>query len=433
MTQNIFDRLESEVRSYCRAFPAVFKTAKGSRLIDENGLEYIDFFGGAGTMSYGHNEPRIKQAVLDYLMNDGITHSLDMWTVAKREFMEAFEHWILKPRNLDYKFQFTGPTGTNAVESALKLARKVKNRRNVVAFTNGYHGLSGGALAATGNRHFRTEQFINRLDVSFLPFDGYLGVGVDTLDYFRRLLTDQSSGMDIPAAVILETVQAEGGINVASPEWLQGLEKICREFDILLIVDDIQVGNGRAGRFFSFESAGIRPDIVVLSKAIGGIGQPMSLVLIDPEIDLWKPAEHTGTFRGNNLAFVGARAAVETFWKDDELVHKIEASEEYLRKSLLHISKHYGDLGIKVRGRGLIYGLEFADAPLAKEITREAFQRGLIIELAGSDDQVIKFLPPLVIEMEDLQRGVEIIRDSLDTVLADKKNLSLPQNGVAMV
>src|SRR6266550_1312716 len=290
----VFDRVESQVRSYCRAFPAVFKTARGCFLYDEQGEEYLDFFAGAGTLNYGHNNPQIKQAVIEYLQGDGVVHGLDMWTVAKREFLEAFERVILKPRDLSYKIQFTGPTGANAVEAALKLARKVKGRRNVIAFTNAYHGLSAGALSLTGNSHFRNEAFVNRLDATFMPYDGYFGSQVNTLDYLKRLLNDKSSGLDLPAAIILETIQAEGGINVASNEWLQGLEKLCREFDILLIVDDIQVGNGRTGTFFSFEPAGIRPDMVVLSKAIGGLGLPMSLLLIDPAMDQWKPAEHTG-------------------------------------------------------------------------------------------------------------------------------------------
>lgn len=408
--ETIFDRRESEVRSYCRAFPTVFKTGRGAFLHDEAGREYLDFFAGAGTMNYGHNHPAIKAAIIEYLQGDGVTHSLDMWTVAKRRFLETFEEVILQPRGLDYKLQFTGPTGTNAVEAALKLARKVKGRSNIVAFTNGYHGLSLGALALTGNRHFRTEAFVNRSDASFLPFDGYLGPDVSTLDYLRKVLSDDSSGTDIPAAVILETVQAEGGIRVASPAWLQGLEQICREFGILLIVDDIQVGNGRTGDFFSFEASGIKPDLVVLSKAIGGIGTPMSLVLMRPELDVWKPAEHTGTFRGNNLAFVGATAALE-FWRTEQFSRDIQRKSQFLREQLLALRDRSPSACVDVRGRGLIMGLEMAQPELAKQVSREAFRRGLIIELAGPRDEVVKFLPPLTIEDDVLQRGLSIVSD----------------------
>jgi diaminobutyrate-2-oxoglutarate transaminase len=274
----IFENLESEVRGYIRSFPTIFKTSKGAILSDEQGDEYIDFFAGAGTLNYGHNNEHVQEALIDYLKSDGIVHGLDMATTAKKEFIQTFDELILKPRNLEYKLQFTGPTGTNAVETALKLARLVKGRSNVVAFTNGYHGLSQGSLAVTGNNEYRDESYISRTNATFMPYDSYFG-DLNTLDFFRKFLNDGSSGVDLPAAVILETIQGEGGINVASKEWLQELESICREYDILLIVDDIQVGNGRSGEFFSFEFAGINPDIVTLSKSIGG-GLPMALILL---------------------------------------------------------------------------------------------------------------------------------------------------------
>jgi len=417
ITTSVFDRVESQVRSYCRSFPAVFKAARGAFLYDENGTEYIDFFAGAGTLNYGHNNPQIKQAVMEYLQGDGVVHGLDMWTVAKREFLETFEAVILKPRGLQYKVQFTGPTGTNAVEAALKLARKVKQRANIVAFTNGYHGLSAGALSITGNRQFRNEAFVNRLDATFMPYDGYLGENVNTLEYLRRLLEDKSSGLDLPAAIILETIQAEGGINVAGYEWLRGLERICREFDILLIVDDIQVGNGRTGTFFSFEPAGIQPDMVVLSKAIGGLGLPMSLVLLKPEADQWKPAEHTGTFRGNNLAFVAATAAL-TYWTASRFSEEIGRKGDLVEEHLKALKRQYPQLVKNVRGRGLIYGLEMATPELAKSVSQGAFSRKLIIELAGAEDQVVKFLPPLVTEDAVLKRGLEIIGESVAAAAA---------------
>jgi diaminobutyrate-2-oxoglutarate transaminase len=313
---------------------------------------------------------------------------------------------------MEYKVHFTGPTGANAVEAALKLARKVKKRANIIAFTNAYHGLSAGALSATGNRHFRTEAFVQRLNVSFMPFDGYFGESVNTLDYLKRFLEDNSSGVDVPAAIIVETIQAEGGINVARFEWLKGLEAICREFGILLIVDDIQTGNGRTGTYFSFEPAGIRPDIVTISKAIGGLGLPMSLVLIEPSIDAWKPAEHTGTFRGNNLAFVAASEAL-MYWVNGSFSEEIKRKEQLLLSLLNSLKMTYPELPMKIRGRGLIYGLEMSKPEIAKAISREAFRRKLIIELAGAEDQVLKFLPPLVIEDEILRRGVQIIKESI--------------------
>ena len=411
----IFEQVESEVRGYIRAFPALFDKAKGTTLYDEAGKAYIDFFAGAGVMNYGHNNDRINRAMIAYLQQDGLIHGLDMATLAKKQFLQSFTQTILIPRNYNYKLQFTGPTGTNAVETALKLAKKVKGRSNIVAFTNGYHGLTMGTLATTGNRSYRNEAFVQRLDVSFMPYDAYFGPDINTIDYFRRFLEDNSSGLDIPAAVILETVQAEGGVTVAGKVWLQALEQLCREFDILLIVDDIQVGNGRTGDFFSFEEAGISPDMVTLSKAIGG-GLPMSLLLLKPELDQWKPGEHTGTFRGNNLAFVAAVAAL-SYWENDELSCQVKAKGKILKTELEKISQSYPALQATIRGRGLIWGLEIPEAGFASKVSRQAFKQGLVIELSGARSQVVKFLPPLTIDEATLLKGVAIIDEAIHKVM----------------
>ncbi len=417
----IFEEMESEVRGYVRSFPAIFDVAKGSEIFDENGNRFIDFFAGAGTLNYGHNHPKVTQALIEYLQHNGIVHGLDKATIAKRNFLQKFRDTILAPRNLQYKVQFTGPTGTNAVETALKLARMVKRRSNVISFTNGYHGLTMGALAVTGNYFYKDESYGSRANTAFMPYDGFLGEGVNTIEYLRRFLGDASSGVDLPAAVIVETVQGEGGINVASIQWLKELEQLCREFDILLIVDDIQVGNGRTGTFFSFERAGIHPDMVCLSKSIGG-GLPMALLLMRPELDQWQPGEHTGTFRGNNLAFV---AAVETlaFWDNDDLAKAIAHKGRLLAQELEKLAGEFPQFEPKVRGLGMVWGIEFS-AGVASETSQEAFSRGLIIETAGSQDQVLKFLPSLLIEEELLHEGLGIIRESLAT-LAERREKML--------
>jgi diaminobutyrate-2-oxoglutarate transaminase len=239
---------------------------------------------------------------------------------------------------------------------------------------------------------------------------------VDTIAYLRRFLTDSSSGVDVPAAILLETVQAEGGVNVARADWLRQLAALCHELGIVLIVDDIQVGNGRTGCFFSFEEAGIVPDLVVLSKAIGG-GLPMSLLLIKPELDQWDPAEHNGTFRGNNLAFVAATTILQTYWQDDTLCHEVKAKEQVLAGGLGRIAAEWEGVATAVRGRGFIYGLELAPAGLAKKVSQHAFREGLIIETAGSRNQVVKCLPPLTLDSATLQQGLEIIQHSLRTAL----------------
>lgn len=416
----IFENLESEVRGYIRSFPTIFQSARGAILTDEQGREFIDFFAGAGTLNYGHNNEHISAALIEYLQRDGIVHGLDMATTAKKEFIETFQEMILKPRNLEYKLQFTGPTGTNAVETALKLARLVKGRSNVITFTNGYHGLSQGSLAVTGNNEYRDESYISRCNATFMPFDGYFG-DHNTLAYLRKFITDSSSGVDLPAAIIVETIQGEGGINVASAEWLQGLEALCREFDILLIIDDIQVGNGRSGDFFSFEFAGINPDMVTLSKSIGG-GLPMALLLFKPDLDQWKPGEHTGTFRGNNLAFVASRVVMENYWQSDDLSNAVKYKERVLREKLEAIALKHPDYEIAVRGRGLAFGFEIKnDTSIASDLSAKAFENDLIIETCGSDGQVVKFLPPLTISEDLLIEGLKRFETSVDQLFAEKQ------------
>lgn len=414
----IFENMESRVRGYIRSFPVIFTSAKGSIMIDEMDREYIDFFAGAGTLNYGHNNDRITEALIDYLKTDGLVHGLDMATIAKKNFLQKFCDTILEPRNLEYKVQFTGPTGTNSVETALKLARMVKGRSNIVCFTNGYHGLTMGSLSITGNNFYRDEAYISRSNVSFLPYDGYLGPNFNTLDLFRKLLVDNSSGLDLPAAVILETIQAEGGVNIASAKWLKELAELCNEFDILLIIDDIQVGNGRSGDFFSFEEAGIKPDIITLSKAIGG-GLPLAFILMRPDLDQWKPGEHTGTFRGNNLAFVASHRALE-YWDNQDLSDAVKYKGAVMEKELMAIASKYPEINAEVRGRGMIYGLEIPERGLSSQIAEKCFENGLVIELAGADDQVIKFLPALTIDEETLLRGIAIVDQSINTILQEK-------------
>jgi len=409
-------RLESEVRSYSRSFPVLFEKAKDAFLFDAGGTRYIDFFAGAGTINYGHNNEYMKRKIFDYLENDGIVHGLDMATVAKEELLLKMEATLFKPKNLDYKVQFTGPTGTNAVEAALKLARMVKKRSNIISFTNGYHGLTMGSMSVTANAYYRDEAFINRSDVSFMPYDGYLGKHVNTAKYLRRFLEDNSSGVDIPSAIILETVQGEGGISVAGDEWLREVEKICRDFDILLIVDDIQVGNGRTGHFFSFEKSGIKPDIVTLSKSFSGFGLPMSVVLFRRDLDIWKPGQHTGTFRGNNLGFICASVALD-YWKDDRFSKEIFRKGKILHKRLNKISAKYPQLHTEVRGRGFVYGMGLSTGEIAKKILTECFQNKLILESAGARNNVIKFLAPLTITDEVLEEGLDILERSIDNVM----------------
>ena len=416
---NIFSRLESEVRGYIHSFPTVFKTAKNAVLVDEKNKHYIDFLAGAGTLNYGHNNPVLKQAAIDYLMQDGIVHGLDMATSAKKAFIETFEQYILKPRALDYKLQFTGPTGTNAVEAAIKLARNVTKRHNIITFTNGFHGVSLGALSLTGNQKFREAAGVELGNVHHAAYAGYFGDDVDTIAMLDKLLTDRSSGVDLPAAIIVECVQGEGGLNTASMQWLKKLSTLCKQHKILLIVDDIQAGCGRSGSFFSFEKAEIYPDIVTLSKSLSGFGLPMSLVLFKPALDIWKSGQHNGTFRGNNLAFVTATTAIQKFWADQKFQTELAQKSELVSGRLKHIVQKFPEAELTHRGRGLMQGIAFKNPDLADEVTTHAFNLGLVIETSGSRGEVVKLLPPLTIENETLEKGIDLLTQAIEQVVQD--------------
>lgn len=407
----IFDRLESNVRGYCRSFPTIFQRATNAILVNEDGEEFIDFFAGAGALNYGHNHPKLKAALIEYLSHNGVLHALDMSTTAKRDFLATFEEVILGPRDMDYRVMFPGPTGTNAVEAALKLARKVTGRHNIVSFTNGFHGMTLGSLALTGNSGKRSGAGVPLNNVTHMPFCHYLGAEVDTISSLERFLEDSSSGVDLPAAFILETVQAEGGVNVGTRLWLEALAELAQRFEILLIIDDIQVGCGRTGPFFSFEPFNIQPDIICLSKSISGFGLPMALTLVKPEYDAFSPGEHNGTFRGNNAAFVTATCALNEFWRNHSLTKKVNENARTIHESLRNLASTYGG---ESRGRGLIQGVEFPNPEFATAISQEAFKRGLIIETAGPNDEVLKTLPPLTISAEHLNRGLNIIEESAE-------------------
>lgn len=419
----IFEEIESEVQSYARSFPRVFNKAIGEYIYDEEGNQYLDFLAGAGTLNYGHNNPLLKEKLLEYINHNGITHGLDLHTRAKGEFLETFNDKILKPRQMDYVLQFTGPTGTNAVEAALKLSRNITGRENIISFTNGFHGVTLGALSATGNAHHRGASGVSLNDISRMPYDGYLGDNVDTTAYLDKVLSDSSSGVDLPAAIIVETVQGEGGINVASNRWLRNLEIVCKKHSVLLIIDDIQAGCGRTGSFFSFEEAGIQPDMVTLSKSLSGYGLPFAVLLFKPELDQWKPGEHNGTFRGNNLAFITAKAAIDNYWSDNSFSKEINRKGKYISQRLKKIIQQFGEGNFTTRGRGMLQGINCVNGKLASAITRQAFKNGLIIETSGADDHVVKSLCPLTISDANLEEGIDIVEQAISYVCVNEDKI----------
>ncbi|MEE2879140.1 MAG: diaminobutyrate--2-oxoglutarate transaminase [Pseudomonadota bacterium] len=422
MKDDIFERRESKVRSYCRNFDTLFVKAQGSEMTDAEGKTYIDFLAGCSTLNYGHNDADMKAALVDHIQRDGVAHGLDMYTDAKAEWLSAFEENILKPRGMeDYKIMMTGPTGTNAVEAAVKLARKVTGRSNVIAFTNGFHGMTLGALALTGNAGKRAGAGAGCNGIcgtTHMPYDGAFGDDVDTLEQIEMMLENSSSGLDAPAAFIFEPIQGEGGLNAASAKWMKGIADLAKKHGALLIVDDIQAGCGRSGDYFGFEVAGIKPDIITQAKSLSGMGLPFACVLLKEEHDIWKPAEHNGTFRGNNHAFVTAKVALEKFWKDDSFKKQTREKGDIVNAGL----KKIADLvpNSKMKGRGMMQGVDVGSGDLASDICSRAFEKGLIIETSGADDEVVKVLAPLTTPTETLQKGLDILleaaREATDNV-----------------
>ncbi len=411
---------ESIVRSYVRSFPTVFEKAKGSYLYDGDGKAYLDFFAGASVMNYGHNHPELQKALIEYLQNDGVVHTLDMATKARAEFLDTYHRLILEPRGMEYRVQFPGPTGTNAVETALKIARKVTGREDVISFTNAFHGMTLGSLAVTGNEFKRKGAGIPLTHGQTMPYCGYFGPCENCggperncVDYLDRMLKDGGSGVDHPAAIILEPIQGEGGLNSACLEWMRQVEALCRKYDMLLIVDDIQAGNGRTGPYFSFEEAGIKPDVIPVSKSISGFGMPLAITLVKPEHDIWEPGEHNGTFRGFNPAMITAKKALELYWSDDKFEKDTLRKGELVRDGLQKILDKHPETPGSLRGRGMFRGIAFEHHELAEKISEHAFERQLIIETSGPRDEVLKLLPPLVTSDEDLKKGLDIIEESL--------------------
>ncbi|MGN9400529.1 diaminobutyrate--2-oxoglutarate transaminase [Pseudomonas syringae pv. aptata] len=404
----IYER-ESNVRSYCRDCDVVFATAQGAVIEDVEGRQFIDFFAGAGSLNYGHNNPRLKKELLDYIQEDGITTTLDFHSAAKSRFIEQFERIILTPRGMNYKLQFTGPTGTNAIEAALKLARKITGRTCIGAFTHAFHGVTLGSLALTANADKRAVSGVELSNVVRLPYDGFLGRDIDSAHIIETMFSSAGAGFEPPAAIILEVVQGEGGLNCARPQWLQRIQRLCQASGALLIIDDIQAGCGRTGTFFSFESADISPDIICLSKSISGYGLPMSLVLIKPEHDQWAPGEHNGTFRGNNTAFVTAAAAL-SYWQDNAFERSIAQRSAVLRLALEKIIAHSPPEAVRIVGRGLFMGLRFGNSQRASRLSAECLSQGLLVETCGPLNEVLKLMPPLTIDLPVLERGLDILK-----------------------
>ncbi|UUU31858.1 diaminobutyrate--2-oxoglutarate transaminase [Streptomyces sp. CA-210063] len=427
----VFERHESNVRSYCRDFPVVFERAAGHHLWDSTGRRYVDLLCGAGSLNYGHNPPAIVERVMDYLAAGGPVQSLDLHTAAKADFLERLTSLVLDPRGLgDFVVQFPGPAGTLAVEAALKLARKVTGRTDVIAFTGGFHGASLGALAATASPLLRGAAGVPLADVTVLPYGD--AAGPDGSDPVTAL--EHALGPDVraapPAAILLETVQGEGGLHTAPRPWLARIRELADTTGALVIVDDIQAGCGRTGTFFSFEDAPeLRPDLVCLSKSLSGMGLPMAALLIRREIDQWAPGEHNGTFRGHNLAFVAGSAALD-HWTDPHFTDHTAELAAAIRTSLTSITDALPTGVAEVVGKGAMSGLGFTRAETAEGVRRALFHAGVVAETSGQG-HVLKLLPPLTMSLTDWKEVADTIGDTVLTTVAGAPAPAAPASTAA--
>jgi len=440
----ILRRQESNARTYASAFPAVFQSGTGIRLRDQSGREYIDCLACAGALPLGHNHPEIRDILMRFLQSDHPHQTLDLTTPAKFEFVQELFGLLPDTWASRAKIQFCSPSGSDAVEAAMKLTRFATRRYPVIAFHGAYHGMTSGALAAMGNVAAKAGLLAGTGGIHFAPYPykyrcpfGTDGSDTDELsiEYLRTLLTDPESGIAKPAAVIVEVVQGEGGCIPASNEWLRELRKLTREHDIPLIVDEVQTGFARTGTMFSFEQAGIQPDVLVLSKAVGG-GFPLAVIVYDESLDVWPRGMHAGTFRGNQIAMVTGKATMEILRRDRFAEHAQQVGAA-LAQGLRELARRHPELG-DVRGRGLMLGVEVveareegrcpapADGALAAAIRSAALGNGLLIETGGRCGAVIRFLPPLILTLADVGQ----ILDRLDTSVTQVKRQRAPA-GVA--
>jgi diaminobutyrate-2-oxoglutarate transaminase len=431
---------ESNARTYPRSLPFAIEEARGVEVVDADGNTYLDCLAGAGTLALGHNDPEVVAEMERLLAEDRPLHTLDVTTPEKEAFVDTLFDSLPDEFSERAKVQFCSPAGTDAVEAALKLTKTATGNRDVLAFQGGYHGMTNGALSLMGDTDAKEPISGLMPHVHHLPFpDPYRhpfgldgGEHESVSRFFERVIEDPESGVSDPAATILEVVQGEGGANPAPDEWLREVRRITRENDVPLIVDEIQTGLGRTGETWAFERAGIVPDVITCSKAVGG-GLPLAVVVYDEELDVWEPGAHAGTFRGHQLAMAAGRVTIRRVLENDLDEHAAEMGER-LRAQLADLADRFEAIG-DVRGRGLMLGVEFVeteadsgegeppapDGDLASAVKSACFDRGLIIETGGRDSAMARFLPPLIVAPDQIDEIAARFTEAVEAVLAENR------------
>ncbi|MEM7180786.1 MAG: diaminobutyrate--2-oxoglutarate transaminase family protein [Spirochaetota bacterium] len=435
------ESVESNARSYPRRIPLTITHAEGSYIYDSKGRKFIDCLACAGALPLGHNHPEVAEAAIEYLQQKGPLQALDLTTPAKNAFIDRLYETLPEGWRENYRIQFCGPGGSDAVEAATKLVKYATGRENVLSFHGAYHGMSQYSLGLTGNLKARNGIPAQANGVHFLPYPyvyrSSFGkteeeVSKRNFHYIRNLLHDPESGVSRPAGIIMEAIQGEGGVIPAPKAWLRDMRELTRSLDIPMIIDEVQTGLGRTGQNFAFEYADIEPDVLVLSKALGG-GFPMSVVLYHSSLDKWHPGSHAGTFRGNQIAMISGAKTMQILERDS-LPTSAAMNGEHFKAMLESLQSRFTCIG-DVRGRGLMLGLEivFPDGELdinehpkaapqiASSVQFEALRRGLILEPGGRHSSVLRFLPPLNTPREVLEEAVAILEDSFIAALPNIK------------
>lgn len=423
---------EGAIVSYPRKMPIAIRKAKGAIIEDADGNHFIDFFGGAGVLNTGHGNPYVMEYVKR--QQEELIHVLDFPTENKADLIDKVLDQLPEGMRDQYKVNFCGPTGSDAIEAAIKLAKIKTGREGVIAFHGSYHGMTSGALAVTSDINFRHKVKSLMPNVSFMPYSYCYrcpfqkekeSCGMECAEYLRYVLENPHSGQNKPAAILLEPVQGEGGTVIPKPGYLEKIVEIAHKHDVVVIFDEIQSGFYRTGTFWAFQDGKAMPDIITMSKGLGGVGFPISAVIYNKSVEAWGPGDHIGTFRGNQVSIAAGNGAMD-FAREYDLASHTRFMGAYLQAGLKKIQNHYPVIG-DVRVAGLMAGIEYnkaanshePDADIVKALRKACFERGLLFEVGGHYANVIRFLPPLILTKELIDDALAIFEAAHASLLAD--------------